>query len=369
MSEPSIVVRCPHCGHPYPLTDLQREVYRGRTMGCVNCGRPIHVDAAIAAQFPAVTAGAGVGLGGPIAGTMEGEASAGADTPHDAAAGLSLAGQASAGDPAATFAPVHGGPSGPAAAAPLKPNTAAVVSLTSGIVFVVLLGMAAIAGYVAADAATEAGGDVVTYVLLASGAAAGVVAIGCGWLGLARSRRPLVGGRSAAMFGLGLGAVGLLVGGCVMSTLLPNLHRARERADREACQNNLQQIASAIGSYAAGDPARRYPDSLDQLVQGAMLTPSVLVCPAGKLQPGTPTTAPSTVFPSSYIYLGRGRTSTSVGPTVVLAYEQPPGHRGGVHVLFADGVVGLCPNPQAAQMARELQSGQNPAPSAVAARQ
>src|SRR5678815_3190947 len=98
MSEPSIVVRCPHCGHPYPLTDLQREVYRGRTMGCVNCGRPIHVDAAIAAQFPVVTAGAEVGSGVPSA------------------------------------------------------SAAAVVSLTAGIVFVVLVGMAAIAGYVAADA-------------------------------------------------------------------------------------------------------------------------------------------------------------------------------------------------------------------------
>jgi prepilin-type processing-associated H-X9-DG protein len=341
------------------LTDLQREVYRGRTMGCVNCGRPIHVDAAIAAQFPVVTAGAEVGSGGPMAG---------ADA-ADATGGPSQSAEAPAADPAPTLTPT-GGPSSPASAARLRPNTATVVSLTAGIVFVVLLGMAAIAGYVAADAGTDAGGDVVTYVLLASGAAAGVVAILCGWLGLVRSRRPLVGGRSAATFGLGLGAAGLLVGGCVMSTILPNLHRARDRAERDACLNNLQQIATAIGSYASGDSAHRYPDSLDTLVRGGMLSPNLLLCPAAKPQPSaSTTTAPSATFPSAYVYVGAGRSSTSVGLTDVLAYEQPGDHRGGVHVLFADGVIGFCPNPQATQMIRELQSGQNPAPSAVAARQ
>src|SRR4051794_31890899 len=137
MSEPSIVVRCPHCGHPYPLTDLQREVYRGRTMGCVNCGRPIHVDAAIAAQFPAAPAGAAVGPGGAAGGAAEGDSDDGARSPADTAVGSSIAGQDSpadpAGDAAAAFAPAPGGPSGPAAAA-LRPNTAAVISLTSGIV-------------------------------------------------------------------------------------------------------------------------------------------------------------------------------------------------------------------------------------------
>src|SRR5678815_1339117 len=95
MSEPSIVVRCPHCGHPYPLTDLQREVYRGRTMGCVNCGRPIHVDAAIAAQFPVVTAGAEVGSGVPAAADAEGAPAVGTRAPADTAVDLSIAGQGS----------------------------------------------------------------------------------------------------------------------------------------------------------------------------------------------------------------------------------------------------------------------------------
>ncbi len=46
MPEASVVIACPYCGHPYPLTPLQREVYRGRNMGCMNCGRPFKVDAA-----------------------------------------------------------------------------------------------------------------------------------------------------------------------------------------------------------------------------------------------------------------------------------------------------------------------------------
>src|SRR3954466_10761048 len=44
MPEQTTVVTCPHCGHPYPMSDLQREVYRGRHMGCMACGRPFRVD-------------------------------------------------------------------------------------------------------------------------------------------------------------------------------------------------------------------------------------------------------------------------------------------------------------------------------------
>src|SRR4051794_31492311 len=117
MPEPSIVVRCPHCGHPYPMTDLQREVYRGRTMGCVNCGRPIHVDAAIAAQFPAAPAGGGAGEGEAIAGGAESDPAAGARGPADTAVGSDIAGQSAPVDPAAAFAAGQGGLAGPAAAA------------------------------------------------------------------------------------------------------------------------------------------------------------------------------------------------------------------------------------------------------------
>src|SRR3954447_12164196 len=117
MAEPSIVVRCPHCGHPYPMTELQREVYRGRTMGCVNCGRPIHVDGAIAAQFPAAPAGAGVGESEAVAGGAESDPDAGQRGPADTAVGSDIAGQSAPGDAAAAFAAGPGGLPSPAAAA------------------------------------------------------------------------------------------------------------------------------------------------------------------------------------------------------------------------------------------------------------
>src|SRR4051812_44717309 len=102
MAEPSIVVRCPHCGHPYPMTELQREVYRGRTMGCVNCGRPIHVDRAIAAQFPVPNPGTGDGE----AATDAGEAPAAGDASEAAPgeSGANSAGEAPAGAPASAAA-------------------------------------------------------------------------------------------------------------------------------------------------------------------------------------------------------------------------------------------------------------------------
>src|SRR5688500_10928592 len=46
MPDPTVVVTCPHCRHPYPITDRQREVYRGGNTGRMNCGRPFKVHAA-----------------------------------------------------------------------------------------------------------------------------------------------------------------------------------------------------------------------------------------------------------------------------------------------------------------------------------
>src|SRR5689334_562249 len=72
MSEPTTVVRCPFCGHPYPMNDMQREVYRGRTMGCMNCGRPFRVDPAAPQEAAGAQAGRpepGNGEPAPVAGS------------------------------------------------------------------------------------------------------------------------------------------------------------------------------------------------------------------------------------------------------------------------------------------------------------
>jgi len=34
-------VPCPHCGHPYPMTPMQKDLYRGRTLACNNCAKMI----------------------------------------------------------------------------------------------------------------------------------------------------------------------------------------------------------------------------------------------------------------------------------------------------------------------------------------
>src|ERR687887_214245 len=43
MPEPTYVP-CPHCGHPYPMTALQKELYRGRTLSCNNCAKTFSAD-------------------------------------------------------------------------------------------------------------------------------------------------------------------------------------------------------------------------------------------------------------------------------------------------------------------------------------
>ena len=37
-------VPCPHCGHPYPMSPMQKELYRGRTLSCNNCAKTFVAD-------------------------------------------------------------------------------------------------------------------------------------------------------------------------------------------------------------------------------------------------------------------------------------------------------------------------------------
>jgi prepilin-type processing-associated H-X9-DG protein len=37
-------VPCPHCGHAYPMSPMQKELYRGRTLSCNNCAKPFSAD-------------------------------------------------------------------------------------------------------------------------------------------------------------------------------------------------------------------------------------------------------------------------------------------------------------------------------------
>ena len=37
-------VPCPHCKHPYPMSPMQKELYRGRTLSCNNCAKTFVAD-------------------------------------------------------------------------------------------------------------------------------------------------------------------------------------------------------------------------------------------------------------------------------------------------------------------------------------
>src|SRR5947208_9001611 len=52
MAEPTYVP-CPHCGHPYPMTAMQKELYRGRTLSCNNCAKPFSADNLAPVPMPA----------------------------------------------------------------------------------------------------------------------------------------------------------------------------------------------------------------------------------------------------------------------------------------------------------------------------
>src|SRR3954470_1836372 len=52
MAEPTYVP-CPHCGHPYPMTAMQRELDRGRTLSGNNGSKPFSADNLAPVPMPA----------------------------------------------------------------------------------------------------------------------------------------------------------------------------------------------------------------------------------------------------------------------------------------------------------------------------
>src|SRR5215213_8253646 len=46
-------VPCPHCGFPYPMSPMQKELYRGRTLSCNNCAKPFSADNLTPVEMPA----------------------------------------------------------------------------------------------------------------------------------------------------------------------------------------------------------------------------------------------------------------------------------------------------------------------------
>ena len=161
-------------------------------------------------------------------------------------------------------------------------------------------------------------------------------------------RRPRGAGRVLAWV---VGTV--VVGGLLISILLPSLCRARPEANRAKCASNLHQVGLAILLYSQ-DHGGLYPPSLAVLPAAEQISAEVFVCPSSNDEMATANdtagvvamlTAAETNAAGhqrclSYVYVGRGLTDKTATPTTVVAYEPLDNHDGdGTNVLFGDGHV------------------------------
>lgn len=185
------------------------------------------------------------------------------------------------------------------------------------------------------------------------------------------------GGHGVAALSLGLAE--LLIVLLLSLIAWPSMARALGESQRATCQTNLQQIGYLLAAKANNDPNGRFPDSLQELVRSDELKASAVSCPASDIAPapsGLSSAAQADLIAAgkhiSYTYLGKGLAirpgggTTRAGSHTVIAYEQPGSHgdAGGLHVLFADGSVVFAEKEQARSLLAELQSGQNPPPTA-----
>jgi prepilin-type processing-associated H-X9-DG protein len=131
------------------------------------------------------------------------------------------------------------------------------------------------------------------------------------------------------------------------------------------CASNLQQIGLAIRLYA-NDNKGQYPDTFTTLLANEDITPAVFVCPSSNDSPaGGPTTQATLDDLTSgghlsYIYAGRGLTTSTATSNTVVAYEPLSNHHDKINVLFGDGHVEFFYQPEAGQLLSKAASGERP---------
>jgi hypothetical protein len=181
--------------------------------------------------------------------------------------------------------------------------------------------------------------------LVCFGLLAGVPAVICGHLARARARRlpGQYGGAGFALAGLILGYVSVLVTLVVLpALLLPALSRAKGKAQRVSCTNNLKMIGLSFRTWAI-DNEDAFPfnvstnkggtlelcrpgrDGFDQnavahfqVLANELATPRVLVCPADTSKQAA--ISFSGLQPANVSYLVCSGTNVSdLNPTQVLA--------------------------------------------------
>lgn len=158
----------------------------------------------------------------------------------------------------------------------------------------------------------------------------------------------------------------LLVGGGLAAVLFPALNRAQAQSERLQCANQMKQIGLAVQMYANSNRGQ-LPDGLDKLLTQQLITPNMLVCPAGDQTPApgaSPGLQAANLLTSpqlhlSYVYTGGGMTSAVfANPNVIILHEPLNNHdNDGINVLYANGSVTYLPKAQAQQVIRQLQAG------------
>jgi hypothetical protein len=164
---------------------------------------------------------------------------------------------------------------------------------------------------------------------------------------------------------------GVAVAGMLLGCFL--WQRARAESIRMRCAQNLKQIGSAWGMYV--NDTNRMPPNLQALTRymwGMQFRATyprdpnarrVFICPATDLE-----LAADGSIRTNYIFMeqfaGVRHSEIRNKPYTVLLYE-PLAHHGGLaaNFLCADFHIEMLDGPLAAQVVKELESGQNPPPS------
>jgi prepilin-type processing-associated H-X9-DG protein len=152
--------------------------------------------------------------------------------------------------------------------------------------------------------------------------------------------RPPRPGRRGLVWTIGI----VVIGGMLISVLLPSLCRSSETANRVKCASNLRQIGAALELYAKAHGGH-YPNDLRALLVDGDITSECFVCPSSNDIPATGAT-PQAVSAGlgeaghcSYVFYGQG-LSTPLDPDRAIVAENLQDHGGvGMNILFGDGHV------------------------------
>ncbi len=245
----------------------------------------------------------------------------------------------------------------------LLPNSAAKFSLICGISLVLLVFLGFFIGQ--SGGATAAGGIFLVILIIV----APVLTIIFGIIGIARTRDGRHGGKGAAIVGISLGGVGLLIAIIAIGDrlIVPRRYPSRGMSNPGKCAANLRQIGMAMQLYA-NENKGVYPPRPEDLILTQDITSEVFICPSTTDTKTTGATAEQQAANlskgghNSYVYLGAGKGSNTPG-NVVLVYEPLKDHGYGMNVLFADGQVDFLSGAMAQRVEAELKDGQNPPPS------